>query len=49
MDKYNKMVSLGQNTELTPGQLKWLPYGSRYHAYYEERLKGRSAAFNSDL
>ncbi len=49
MDKYNKMVSLGQTTELTAGQLKWLPYGSRYHAYYEEKLKGHYAAHNSDL
>jgi hypothetical protein len=49
VDKYSKMVALGQYTNVGHGESKWIPYGSRYQAYYEEKLKGRSAAFNSDL
>lgn len=43
------MVTLGQQTELNVGQHKWIPYGSKYQAYYEEKLKGHYAAHTSDL
>lgn len=35
VDKFNKTVELGANSELIPGKEKWIPYGSRYQAYYE--------------
>mgnify|MGYP006925667402 CR=1 FL=1 len=41
------MVALGQQTELTAGSSKWIPYGSRYQAYYQEKLKGHYAAHTS--
>ena len=33
-DKLNKMVTLGEQTELDIGN-KWIPYGSRFEAYYQ--------------
>lgn len=35
IDKYNKMVTLGEQSETIIGQEKWIPYGSRYQAYYQ--------------
>ena len=34
VDKYNKMVEMGRTTDLGHEQ-KWIPYGSRFHAYYQ--------------
>jgi len=47
VDKFNKMVKLGQQTDLSVGSAKWIPYGSRYQAYYEEKLKHHYAAHTS--
>lgn len=49
VDKFNKMVNLGQTTELQTGDLKWIPYGSRYQAYYDEKLKAHYQAHTSDF
>lgn len=49
VEKYNKMVALGETTETQPGDLKWIPYGSRYQAYYQERLKAQYEAHTSDF
>ena len=38
------MVALGEQSELDAKV--WIPYGSRFEAYYQETLKGRKSAYN---
>lgn len=49
VDKYEKMVAVGKLEEAGDQHKKWIPYGSSYQAYYEEKLKGHSATDTSDL
>ncbi len=44
VEKYNKMVALGEQSEVDAKV--WIPYGSRFEAYYQEKLKYRKSAYN---
>jgi hypothetical protein len=38
------MVALGEQSEVDAKV--WIPYGSRFEAYYQEKLKYRKSAYN---